>query len=140
MMKRKNKDYVGKMTYYNSDREFVLTRKTGETVAQITIESSSNVSVRLMGSVVNKQEAEKGEGGRVIKGSVRARNTPLMTMKVAETKRTVLELHKPSEYLDDEKQDAPVQRSSVKYYMEMDYPLTIFISFAISVALESYRM
>jgi hypothetical protein len=95
---------------------------------------------------------EMGRQGRTLKGAMQPYMSPLLSLTVASTKRTVLEISKHANAAEAQGLSRTaitsnaVQRAAhdrnefIKYTMEFDYPLTIFLSFAVMCAIEAFRM
>jgi len=142
MTKRNNPSYVGKLTGQGSKQnafsKSLLTLANGQKLARIEIsrvdsaEPQFDVRVEVLQEDLNLHE--QGEEGRMISGFFKPRGSSLMLLRVGSTGRVVMEATNPYAVPNASLDDIPQN----KRIFEFDYPLTIFITFAVLVACEGF--
>jgi hypothetical protein len=133
LTKRKNPAYVGSMVIDAEDSTRLMVYNKAETlVADIRVSSTTfkkNVTVFLLNEYLNLYE--KGAAGRVFTGIVNAYIQPMLALKVERSERVILQILNPTDVADPTAVSQPN-----RYIVEIDYPLTILLSFAIVCAVE----
>jgi hypothetical protein len=141
MHKRKNPSYIGSMVCpVDNPNLYEVLLQAGRhevKIASIVIRTEigkHHVAVELLNQYLNLHE--KGRPGRMMDGKYHRYIQPCLALSVSSSKRVVLELTKPFSGLLEAGDDA----QNAKYMIDFDYPLTIFLSFAISCAVSFSKL
>jgi hypothetical protein len=128
MTKKNNSAYVGSMISEDSGNVWHLFNKSDACIAQIRI-SKKEVNVTLINEYLNL--IETGSSGREFSGIINSFLDPILSLKVSKSDRAVFEFANPIRASDAQMNSRP------RYFIEFDYPFTLFLSFSIAVLTES---
>ena len=146
LTKKGNPNYIGKMT--RIENVFTITLSTGMVLAEITFApllTKCAVQVKILNRYVNVREI--GPGGSIFTGVQMLQvSGPILSLVVESANRPVLEIYDSQQFgkIADKE---PLHASSVdtargldvnaRYVADFDYPMTIFLVFAILCALHA---
>lgn len=149
MEKKGNPQYVGKMkvTEWKKQQYVILTVTLGNGVKVATIKmvvepnGSPFLEIELC-SVDNT--VETGKDRNVIKGSIHRYVAQKLNLRVAASQRTVMKVVDCVSCIDKARNMANSTTASAEVsnvqMMDFDYPLSIFLSFAIASAMNSWGL
>ena len=135
MTKKDNPAYVGKMSCKSAALDdFNITLADGVVIANVTISSDvgkRSISCELLNQYLNAQES--GRGGRTLNGTIQIYMQPYIALAVESSRRAVLSVYNPNESDATKASNLNIDYRE-KLIVEQDYPLSVFLSFAIVCA------
>lgn len=132
MTKKNNPNYIGKMKEQRRGLYEVHLR-THMLIMTIKI-SDNEVSAELQNQFLNS--VELGRQGRTIRGNVQTFVQPMLALKVESSKRTILKVSRPFEIKEVSQPRTSSDINQIDTYLvDFDYPMTIFLSFAVLCAM-----
>jgi len=132
LTKKNNPNYIGKMKERKPGLYEVYLRSN---VLVMTIRIAENeVSAELQNQFLNS--VERGKSGRTMRGIVQIFVQPMLALKVDSSKRTILKVSRPFEMKEVAETGTPQEvNQEGTYLVDFDYPMTIFLSFAVLCAI-----
>mmetsp|Transcript_12454 Transcript_12454/g.23855 ORF Transcript_12454/g.23855 Transcript_12454/m.23855 type:complete len:193 (-) Transcript_12454:113-691(-) len=128
--KRGNPSYIGKMKE-SSKGFYEVKLSTNQLVMTIRV-AGTEVSAELQHQFLNSVEG--GKQGRTIMGNIQTFVQPILALKVESSNRTIFKLSRPYEATKSAKSGDKAIMNPGTFLLDFNYPLTIFLSFAILCA------
>jgi hypothetical protein len=147
MEKKKNPNYVGKMkvTEWMKGHFVIMTLTANDeekvaTIKMVLEPNGSHFMEIMLCSGDNVVEVEKDRN--VLKGSIHRFVSPKMSLRVAATQRIVMKVVDCISNIDREMANPTTVSNEVSnvQMIDFDYPLSIFVSFAIASAMNSWNL